>query len=58
MDAASISTIATSIAAALALVIKTITTSRCSTIKCCGLECDRDVLPPNEVTPTPNQNIV
>lgn len=57
MDAASISTVATSIAAALALVIKTITTSRCSTIKCCGLECDREVLPaPNELTP--NQNIV
>jgi len=56
MDAASISTVATSIAAALALVIKTITTSRCSTIKCCGLECDREVLPPSEITP--NQNIV
>ena len=24
--------------------------SRCSTIKCCGLECERDPLPPDQAT--------
>ena len=30
-------------ASALALVIKQIESSRCKTIKCCGVECDRSV---------------
>lgn len=31
--------------------------SRCTTIKCCCVECDRDVLPPNTVEAALENNI-
>ncbi len=32
--------------------------SRCTTIKCCGCVCERDVIPPEgEEEETPNQNV-
>ena len=33
----------TIIASALSLVIKQVESSRCSRVKCCGIECDRKV---------------
>eukprot|EP01050_Picozoa_sp_SAG11_P014562 SAG11_NODE_1807_length_4228_cov_3.662146_2_plen_60_part_00 len=44
-------TLITVIASALALVIKQIEQSRCSKIKCCGIECDRK--PPINDEPEP-----
>ena len=43
-------------ASALALVIKQIEGSRCSKVKCCGVECDRTVPPvlPVVVPSTPS----
>ena len=40
-------------ASALALVIKQVESSRCSKIKCCGLECDRKVpeIEDNKINP-------
>ena len=37
-------TLITVIASALALVIKQVEQSRCTHIKCCGMECDRRVV--------------
>jgi hypothetical protein len=37
-------TLITVIASALALVIKQVEQSRCTQIKCCGMECDRRVV--------------
>jgi hypothetical protein len=49
-----IGTLLTVIASALALVIKQIEQSRCSKIKCCGMDCDR-VPPTNGPNDVPNQ---
>jgi hypothetical protein len=38
-----IGTLISVIAGALALVIKQVESSRCSRIKCCGMDCDRQV---------------
>ena len=42
-----IAALITAVGAAVALVIKTITTSRCTAIDCCGIICSRDVLNSN-----------
>ena len=34
----------TIVASALSLVIKQVESSRCSRVKCCGVECDRKVI--------------
>ena len=44
-------TLITVIASALALIIKQIESSKCTHIKCCGLDCDRNVPPATEDTP-------
>jgi hypothetical protein len=44
-------TLITVIASALALIIKQIESSRCTHIKCCGLDCDR--VPPPDPDPRP-----
>ena len=41
-------TLITVIASALALIIKQIESSKCTHIKCCGLDCDRNVPPAKE----------
>ena len=38
-----VGTLITVIASALALIIKQIESSKCSHIRCCGLDCDRNV---------------
>ena len=38
-----VGTLITVIASALALIIKQIESSKCTHIKCCGLDCDRNV---------------
>ena len=43
-------TLITVIASALALIIKQIESSKCTHIKCCGLDCDRNVPKPKEDT--------
>ena len=43
-------TLITVIASALALIIKQVESSRCTHIKCCGLDCDRSP-PPDPVQP-------
>ena len=43
-------TLITVIASALALIIKHVESSRCTHIKCCGLDCDRS-LPLDPVQP-------
>ena len=44
----------TIIASALALVIKQVESSRCTHIKCCGIDCDR--VPPPNPPPEPPTN--
>eukprot|EP01051_Picozoa_sp_SAG22_P015997 SAG22_NODE_2178_length_2881_cov_37.496046_3_plen_57_part_00 len=44
-------TLITVIASALALIIKQIESSRCTHIKCCGVDCDR--APPIDDIPRP-----
>lgn len=46
MDWAEFGTFITVCAAALALLVKQLEQSRCSKIKCCGMECDREVPEP------------
>lgn len=46
-------TLITVIASALALVIKQIEQSRCTHIKCCGMDCDRKP-PPDDIPPKNN----
>ena len=41
-------TLITVIASALALIIKQIESSKCTHIKCCGMDCDRNVPPAKE----------
>ena len=44
----SIRNVITVIASALALIIKQIESSKCTHIKCCGMDCDRNVPPAKE----------
>ena len=43
-----VGTLITVIASALALIIKQIESSKCTHIKCCGMDCDRNVPPATE----------
>ena len=49
-----VGTLITVIASALALIIKQIESSKCTHIKCCGMDCDRNVPPATEDTSADN----
>lgn len=46
-------TLITVVASALALIIKQVESSRCTKIKCCGIDCDRRFTSPDANAPEP-----
>ena len=49
-------TLITVIASALALIIKQVEASRCTRIKCCGIDCDRALEQSKDKNPPPPAN--